>query len=248
MSDSLRRFVRSLSSAERQHALEVLGVGPAASMIKDAVLGYQDAPYEGFYDPYANTADANVTRDMISVVCGRCIAYTWVKRLLLAANWTLFVLSFLEPPQWCRDSSLELAQGNLNDSLSEYGDCKIILEARGTTADGEENQEYYPNSDAMWLSISQSKHVELSCIFIIFFYMILKMGDDGFNPRLFFYPGYKRWVHSSQCILLVCLLSGILVENTVLNPLFRMMILGTFLRNFQKEFWTMMKMVSFDRR
>ena len=43
---SLRHFIESFSSSERQHALQVLGVGPAASLIKDAVLGFQDAPYE----------------------------------------------------------------------------------------------------------------------------------------------------------------------------------------------------------
>jgi len=241
MRDSLRQLMESFSSTERHHALKVLRVGPAASMIKDAVLGYQDAPYEGSYDPYENP-DA-VIRNMISVVCGRLTAYNWVKKLLLGANWMLFILSFLEPPQWCRDSNLEIAQGNLNYSLHEYGDCKVILDARGTTADGEENQEYYPNWNVMWLSVSQSKYVELSCISIIIFYMILKIGDDGFNLRLFFYPGYKRQVHSLQTTLLVCLVLGIISDYTVLNPFFRMIILGSFLRNFQKEFLTMMKMI-----
>jgi hypothetical protein len=243
MRDSLGQILESFSSTERQDALKAFGVGPAASMIKDAVLGYQDAPYEGFYDPYANP-DAEI-RNMASVVCGRFIAYNWAKNLLLGANWMLFILTFLEPPHWCRDSKLEIAQGNnLNYDVNEFGDCKVILDARGTTADGEENQEYYPNWNMTWLSVSQAKHVELSCVFIIFSYMILKMGDDGFNLRLFFYPGYKRWVHSSQMIMLVCLVLGIMIGNTVLNPFFRMIILGLFLRNFQKEFLTMMKMVS----
>jgi hypothetical protein len=211
-------------------------------MIKDAVLGYQDAPYEGFYDPYANP-DAEL-RNMISVVCGRFIAYNWAKNLLLCANWMLFMLSFLEPPYWCRDTNLEIAQGNLDVNLNEYGDCKIILEARGTAVDGEENQEYYPNWHTMWLSVSQSKHVELSCIFIILFYLILQMGDDGFDFRLFFYPGYKRLVNSLQIFMLGSLVFGVMIDYTVLNPFFRMVLLGSFLRNFQKEFLTMMKMVS----
>ena len=159
-----------------------------------------------------------------------------------------FILSFFEPPQWCRGSNLEIAQGNMNNSLNEYGDCRVILDARGTTADGEENQEFYPSWNVVWLSVSQSKHVELSCIAIIFFYIFLELGDDGFNRRLFFYPGYKRWVHSSQIIVLVCLVSGIMIDYTVLNPFFRMIILGSFLRNFQKEFLTMMKMVRLDLR
>ena len=241
--ESKRQILESFSSTERQDALKALGVGPAASMIKDAVLGYQDAPYEGFYDPYANP-DAEI-RNIVSVVCGRFIAYNWAKKLLLGANWMLFILTFLEPPHWCRDSKLEIARGNyLSYDGNEFGDCKVILDARGTTADGEENQEYYPNWNMTWLSVSQAKHVELGCIFVIFFYMVLKMGDDGFNLRLFFYPGYKRWVHSSQMIMLVCLVWGIMIGNTVLNPFFRIIILGLFLRNFQKEFLTMMKMVS----
>ncbi len=240
---SLRKLLESVSSTEREHALQVMGVGPAASMIKDAVMGYQDAPYEGFYDPYENP-DTEV-RNAISVVCGRFIAYNWAKRLLLGANWVLFILTFLEPPHWCRDSKLEITKGNLNDSLSEYGDCQVLLNAVGTSADGQENQEYYPNWNAMWLSVSQSKRIELSCVSIILFYMILKMGDDGFKFHLFFYPGYKRWVHSSQMVVIFSIATGILVDYTILNPFFRMILLSSFLRNFQKEFLTMMKMVSF---
>lgn len=238
---SLHKVLASFSSTERQHALKVMGVGPAASMIRDAVMGYQDAPYEGFYDPYKNQ-DARV-RNTVSVVCGRFIAYNWAKKLLLGANWMLFILSFLEPPHWCRNSSLEITKGNMNYSLNEYGDCQVLLNARGTTVDGEENREYYPNWNCMWLTVSQSKHIELSCILIIFSYMVLKMGDDGFRFRLFFYPGYKRWLHSSQIILLLFLSLGVAFDQ-VLNPFFRMILLGSFLRNFQKEFFTMMKMVS----
>ncbi len=241
---SLRKLIESLSSTEREHALQVMGVGPAASMIKDAVLGYQDAPHEGFYNPYENP-DATI-RNTISVVCGRFIAYNWVKRLLVAANWLLFILTFVEPPHWCRDSSLDIAKGNYNDSLSAYGDCHLLLNARGTTADGAENKELYPNWNAMFLSVSQSKHIELGCIFVVFFYLIMKMGDDGYKLRLFFYPGYKRWVHSLQITVLLCLASGNMMDNTILNPFFRMILLGSFLRNFQKEFLTMIKMVSYD--
>ncbi|MGK3745814.1 MAG: hypothetical protein ACI8RD_008183 [Bacillariaceae sp.] len=70
-------------------------------------------------------------------------------------------------------------------------------------------------------------------------------GDDGFTFRLFFYPGYKRRIHSFRLFTLACLLTGVLVDNTVLNPFFRMLILGSHLRNFQKELWTLLKMVSY---
>jgi hypothetical protein len=177
MRDFSDMMMKSFSSIERQQA-QALGVGPAAFFIRDAVLGYQDAAYDGFYDPYSTvgTDDTHtILRNTISFVCNRLIGHSWVKRLLYGANWVLFILSFIEPPQWCRDSDLQIAKNNLNDSLSEYGDCMVILNAKGTAADGEENQDYYPNADAMWLTISQSKYVELICIFIILLFLILKM-------------------------------------------------------------------------
>mmetsp|Transcript_12926 Transcript_12926/g.30210 ORF Transcript_12926/g.30210 Transcript_12926/m.30210 type:complete len:840 (+) Transcript_12926:141-2660(+) len=241
VNDAVSRLVQKFTTTERQRALKDLGIGKAASLIKDAVLGYQDAPYEGFYDPYANP-DPRI-RNMISIVCGRLVANNWIGRLLLTANWALFILSFLEPPQWCIDSDLDIAQGNIDNARSEYGDCKVIFGATGTAADGQEDQYYYPSSESMVMSVAQSRNTELSCIFIIAVYIMLKMGDDGFNVSLFFYPGYKRWLHCSQCIFLVGLLLGIAAENTVLNPFFRMLILASFLPRFQREFWVMLKMI-----
>lgn len=240
---SIGRIFEPFDSSERRHALKVMGVGPAAFMIKDAVMGYQDAPYDGFFNPYADP-DARV-RNMLSVNCGRIIASHWAINLVLGANWVLFFLSFFEPPHWCRDSSLEIAKRNMNNSLSEYGDCQLLLNARGTTIDGIENQDYYPNWNVMFLTISQSKRIELSCISIIFAYLVLKLGDDGFRFQFFFYTGYKRFVHSLQITMLLCLCLGVTFDFHILHPFFRMTLLASFLRNFQKEFLTMAKMVSF---
>lgn len=240
------KMMKSLSSEDRRHALKQPGVGHAAFLIRDAVLGYQDAPHEGFYDPYSivNTEDSKINfRNSISFVCGRLCAYNWVQRLLLAANWIVFLLSFVEPPQWCRDSDLTIVGNNPNGSLSKYGDCEIILSARGTTADGDENQAYYPNFNLMLLSIEQSKCIELVCVFIIFLFLVLKMGDDGFVFKFFFYPGNKRYMHSFRLITLACLLAGNLSGYTVLSPFFRMLILASHLRRFLREFCTLGKMI-----
>jgi len=42
----------STALAKRREALSEQGVGKAAFLIKDAVIGMRDAPYEGYYDPY----------------------------------------------------------------------------------------------------------------------------------------------------------------------------------------------------
>lgn len=235
---------------ERQEALKEPGVGHAACLIKDAVTGRQDAPFEGYYNPYLNKDMS--CRNMMSVIGGRLVIQLdgWVK----FACWILFLLTFFEPPKWCRDAShiqsvvddyykdAEQAYSNIS-STEEYGDCKILLNAHGTTADLEENQQLYPNSGTMWLTISQSKIIELTCVFVITMFMILRFADDGFDPRLFFYSGYKRLAHSIQCLVLVGLLVCTVVEDTTYNPFLRMLILGSFLRRMHRELRTFLKMI-----
>jgi hypothetical protein len=245
-SDSLRkvsnRILQSMSTSQREHAM-TLGVGPAAFLIKDAVIGQQDAPYEGWYDPY-NIVAENEFRNVVSVLCGRLLAMTWVRRTLcFLPNWLLFVLSFIEPPQWCRDSDLEIADNNLHDSLRDFGDCKVILGAYGVTADGNEMDQLYPNSNSMWVSVTQSMKIELACIFVVAFWMLLELGRDGMESRLFFYPGAKRVLHAFRCGLLACMLAGIVLENTTFNPFFRMSLLTSHLRNFQREVLVVLKMI-----
>lgn len=195
------------------------------------MFGYQDAPYNGFYDPYSEEHKYNTTTNVISVVCGRLVVN--LRGAALLANWILFLLAFFEPPHWCKEGDNKL-----------YGDCKDTFQLVGTTADGEVNEELYPNSGMLFLTVSQSQRIEIYMVLFSFLYLFLKFADDGFTPKLFFYQGYKRWAHLSQTILLLCIIAGIMVQNTVLNPFFRMLLLGTYLRTFQREFVTFLKMVS----
>ncbi|KAL7534858.1 LOW QUALITY PROTEIN: hypothetical protein ACHAXR_006128 [Thalassiosira sp. AJA248-18] len=265
------------SLLERHRALKERGVGQAAHLIKDAVFGHQDAPYEGkygslrmlhslpaiivypqhffdlyepagYYDPYKN--EQSVLRNKTSVLCGRLVVH--LKGAVLFSCWLLFLLSFFEPPHWCRNASdLQIVVDkeaddptyNNSSAVREYGDCKLLFDAYGTTADEEEDQPYYPNSSSMWLTIYQSKLVELACALFISLYMALEFGDDGFEARLFFYPGYKRWTRTVQSIVLVFIITSTVFDVTIYNPFLRMSILGTFLRTFQRELWTFLKMI-----
>lgn len=196
-----------------------------------AVFGYQDAPYDGYYDPYKETHKQNTTRNTISVVCGRLVVN--LRGAALLANWILFLLAFLEPPYWCRDG----------DNI-DYGSCQDAFQLIGTTIDGQDDEELYPNSGMLWLTLSQSQRIEVYTISFNFLYHFLKFADDGFTPSLFFYKGYKRWTHLLQIVLMLCITAGIMTQNTILNPFFRMLLLGTYLRTFQREFFTFIKMVS----
>lgn len=159
--------------------------------------------------------------------------------------WALFMLSFFEPPTWCRDASdLQIVADSRDDSnINEFGDCRILFDAYGVTADEVENQALYPNFDAMLLTVTQSRNIEIVCTSVIAIYMLLQFGDDGFSPSFFFYHGYKRWIHASQCFILILFLLSILADNTTFNPFLRVAILGTFLRGFQRELMTLLKMI-----
>ena len=242
---STKKAVRSLVErsllTERQRALRVEGVGHAAHLIKDAVLGFQDAPYEGYFDPYQDEQSIIST---ISVICGRLVVQ--LRGAVVFCCWVLFMLTFVEPPHWCRDAShlqIIIDEGNNNVMYKEYGDCKLLLTAYGTTADNEINKQLYPNADNMLLTINQTNAIEFICTCFITLYLGFAFGDDGFSPSLFFYPGKKRRLHTIQCIVLVCLFISLVYDHTAYNPFLRMLILSTFLRRFQLELWTFVNMI-----
>ena len=105
--------------------------------------------------PYSYDNERRTVRNQISVVCGRLVVK--LRGLAVFVCWVLFMLTFFEPPTWCRDASdLQIVTTSRgDDNINEFGDCKILFEAFGVTADMEENKALYPNFDAMLLTISQ---------------------------------------------------------------------------------------------
>lgn len=238
-SDKISNYDSSTDGDERcPHSSSLPYVGQAAHLIRDAHLGFQDAPVNGYYNPYDN--EGRPVRNAISVWCGRLAVQ--LRGAVVLVCWTLFMLTFFEPPTWCRDASdlqIVARSADDDDSTREYGDCKILFESYGVAADMEENQALYPNFDAMLLTIAQSRKIEILCISFITIYMLLLFGDDGFFPSFFFYQGYKRWIRASQCFILMMLLA----DSSTLNPFLRGFLLGTFLRGFQTELLTLIKMI-----
>lgn len=241
-SDKMSKY-SSTHRDEREMRPRGSRVSQAAMLIRDAYLGFQDAPVEGYYDPYSYDNEIRTVRNQISVVCGRLVVQ--LRGVAVFVCWVQFMLTFFEPPTWCRDASdLQIVVTSRGDDIiNEFGDCKILFEAFGVTTDLEENQALYPNFDAMLLTITQSRSIEIGCVGFIAMYMLLQYGDDGFFPSFFFYRGYKRWIRASQCVILIMLLLSILIGNTTFNPFLRMAILGTFLRGFQRELLTLIKMI-----
>lgn len=244
-SDSNREYVRSfssrlishLSSHEKEHALKNLGIGPAAHLIRDAVLGERSP--ELYYNPYENP-DRPI-RNFLSALCARWVTNRWMVRLQLASAWALVMLTFIEPPAWCRTSDLEIVQGQ---ELDDFGTCGVILRSRGSAADGSEGVQLYPNASSMLLTPSQARLVEASCLGIASLFLLGRWGRAGFDLGRFFQPGIVRRINLLQLAMLGYLSVAVMLHRTTYNPFGRLILLGTYLKSFQKELWSLFRMVS----
>jgi hypothetical protein len=164
-SSSISYIFQKFTQSERQEALKCEGVGAAAFLIRDAVLG-EDNTLTGFYDPYDNPGSD--FRNLISVICRRLVSYPPLMRLESAFVWLLIVLTFIEPPVWCRS-------GNSKDG------CESLLTLEGTPAGQEDDPSaesvlYYPNSKSVLLTLNQSRVVECVCLGVIGLFILFRFG------------------------------------------------------------------------
>lgn len=227
-----------LSSTEREYALKNLGIGPAAHLIRDAVLG--EKSHESWYDPYADPDQP--IRNFISLLCSRLITSRWMARVMRATAWALVLLSFFDPPSWCQHNT-DLALVQDTTTVDDFGTCGVILRARGTAVDGTAHVQLYPNSSSMWLTPTQSEFVEAFCLGIIFFFLLLEFGADGLDLRRFFQAGSVGQVRMFRLSMIAFLVFGLSVKNRVLSPFFRLLLLGTILKSFQKELNSFVRML-----
>ena len=231
-------LISTLTPSERESALNRnSGIGAAALLIHHAVLG-EKSNIDAWYDPYST--DQPAFRRAISLLCTRLTTFRLMARFQLASAWFLVLLAFIEPPHWCRDSDLQFVQDNVEES--KFGDCGILLKARGIASDGEEDVEFYPNSNSMWLTVDDSRWLELACSSILAIFLALQFGSDGFDLSKFFFPGYTRLLNALRLSVLVLLFWA--PSAGIFNPLFRLVLLGTYLKDFQIELRTLLKMVS----
>lgn len=195
---SLSGVFEALTKSERQEALKKEGVGGAAFLIRDAILGDSHAsvgtcihvpvhslyarvamlliPQTWLYDLLgdAGTYDPygnpeHVFRNLVSIICRRLINYTPFLRIQFAALWMLVFLTFIEPPVWCQRWDPDDAEGCLH-LLTKTG---VALGEDDETA---EPVLYYPNTRSMFLTTHQSFLVECVCLAVVAFFSLLRFG------------------------------------------------------------------------
>jgi len=177
------------------------------------------------------------------VAAGRLVVQ--LRWIIVLTCWALFLLGFVEPPSWCREAShLDIIANQLAVSnKDEYGDCEVLLRATGTAIDGQEDRELYPSTNSMVLTFRESKYVEILGLCVVSFFMLLKLADDGFKLNLFFFPGKKRRLNTFRLTVLACLSFCTVIDAIEPKPILRMLLLASFLRRFQKEFFTVVQMI-----
>jgi hypothetical protein len=229
------------SSHERNDALQKEGVGSAAFLIRDAVLGEEYFPNGCRYNPYS-THSQKEWRNMFAIICGRLSGYPWMVGLVQVAAWMIALLTFIEPPYWCRHGDFAMLEF-VDYEDNKFGSCGVLLNAKGQSPDGETSVYYYPSSSAMWVSIEESRAVEWVCLPIVTFYLILKFGRDGFDVKRFFINGHSHWTCTLQSFLIIFLYYTLLTKYSKYDPFVRLFLLGSFMRDFQREAYTLIKMV-----
>eukprot|EP00566_Odontella_aurita_P021592 CAMPEP_0113532676 /NCGR_PEP_ID=MMETSP0015_2-20120614/4191_1 /TAXON_ID=2838 /ORGANISM="Odontella" /LENGTH=217 /DNA_ID=CAMNT_0000431663 /DNA_START=138 /DNA_END=788 /DNA_ORIENTATION=+ /assembly_acc=CAM_ASM_000160 len=126
---------------------------PAAFLIRDAILGTGAdmtgvVRAAGAYDFNPHSDENHPLVNQISLVCRWLLAREIVYNITHIASWVLVLVSFFEPPSWCR---------NYTTASGDVLGCEALLSARGPPAFGdEEDVQYYPNTGTALLTVDQS--------------------------------------------------------------------------------------------
>lgn len=257
--NSLRNVIlsqRSINDTKR-HELLSGNIGTAAYLIRDAVLGDNyvvEDPTIGAYNPFSSIHSNNVLRNEISIRCRKYCSSWSTLRMLYYSVAVLLLLTFFEPPHWCRNYRLSMIASDGQQEELFLGSCDTILRLSGIPASATKNNdmmasnivELYPNtSTAIWLSVSQSHLVEIICIAIIAVVVILRIGRDGCSLRIYLRRSAGatiQWNRICQFFCLVTLFAGVYLEHrthdekfTKLHPYLRLILLYTFLGGIQRD-------------
>jgi len=94
-----------------------------------------------------------------------------------------------------------------------------------------------------FLTLGKSQLIEALCLGVVVFFMLLEFGQDGMEVGRFFQAGRVRQLHLFRIFLLACLFTGLYIDKTLYSPFFRLLLLGTYLKSFQRELDSFIRLV-----
>lgn len=238
---------KELFRSERDRAVEK-GIVKAAFLIRDAVLGDSENPSMGTYDPYENPEHS--VRNLLSLVFRQILSHRSIRQISNAVVWTVALLTFVEPPRWCRD-------GYNGD---ETQTCQVLFDMRGPAAGSEallsDNTnnttanisidgyvEYYPSTNSLLLTREQSNIIEWICISIFSLRILLLIGRDGCSLPRFLRRGPAQVIRLLQLLAIGSIVLGLWFDYTLFQPFARLILLGTILRTLHQELHTTLQIL-----
>jgi hypothetical protein len=208
-------FIDHFTDSDREKALEKPGVGEAAFLIRDAVLGSEvENPTEGAYNPYQN--QDHIFKNAVSIVCRRLCAIWAVRWFSYAVVWVLVVLSVIEPPAWC----FHIPGLQVDARTFTAGHCPRIMALHGPPADdpdSDKDVQYYPNSAAFLLSRYQATILETFCLVMITLSILLKVGRDGLSLTRYLRKGWTRTTRLVEIVAVALLALGLIIAKVRLG-------------------------------
>ena len=228
----------------------------AASSLRDAsILTQSDNTALNITDQYYYRILKNESVTNISKICRRILTYQLVAIVTQACVIGLTLLSFIEPPTWCRNFT---RNGESNNVIIG---CDVAMQIQGKPAffsDDLEQEEkstvyYYPNAGISLLDLQQSLMME-RLIYLVLAHTLISFGSYNFSLKKYFAlevldsPDVitKRSFKTTSVVRIVRLISIIaLINNRHLNNdekrslfsvIFRIILFITFSDAVQQQF------------
>lgn len=245
--ERLRDFF-GLSQTQRAQALERTGVGEAAFLIRDALMGLDENPSKGAYDPYKHP-NASIT-NTISIMCRRFCSSRIMRRLLQVLIYGMLLVTYFEPPNWCRNFPLTAPNGK-----SYIADCKEVMSTWGPAANNSTlHVQWYPNTSTTLLTTQEALIIQTITVIFVWFFLFACYGQDGLSFERYFRPGGVRTERIVQVFSVSMLTLGLIMEAVpsydfpqLFAPFWRLSLMISFDREARKEIYTLFQLVSFER-
>ena len=242
-------------------AAENPSIREAAFLLRDAVvLGKSTSSFahtDYLISMKSDQEHVSYNSSGIPRLCRKILVNSFVEGFLRICTFALVLLSFIEPPSWCREFESGDSKG-----------CEAALSMVGVPAFYSDESEaaiqpYYPNTKTTLLNPQQALQFEWFLVIVLLIHMVLCFGKDGFSLETFFNlnlarleinPATKRKIRIAsifryiRVITLILLIKGMIsYEDGVSERFFaiplRMLLFTTFFETVQNEIMIVLNII-----
>jgi hypothetical protein len=219
----------------------------AAALVRDAIMGVQPNSLRTSINALLLDIRTDTRHSTFALFCYRLMSFRPFSYVCYCCAWMLVVLTFIEPPFWCRNV-------NIDNTDMKHNSCEAVLTSSGIPASYDTNAtaigstssdiaEFYPNSYSMVVSETHSFWIEGFCTgFILFFVMVATCCQylDWADTKI-----EQIWTKTlaTQLICLVSIIVSLCFGYTKYNSIFRIVLLATVCNGAQRDIQVLLKIL-----